>query len=199
VAWAAAQDAGVDTIRGVWKGILADSSQLYITIKKQLVLQDPTTIHFAPIDWANLVGNGTTGVDLRSPRVSVEKQISVEVSQGLAQAVYGNSSPYLGVFTGKLCEHSCLNALVKAPGDLKIQVSIFDHMGVLVLSWSQLFGGKELRKLETTRDGRKLIPIAWNLRARNGAPVVSGIYLWKFLIQPKEGAQLEVIRRVGVQ
>jgi hypothetical protein len=41
--------------------------------------------------------------------------------------------------------------------------------------------------------------VSWNLYAKGGAAVQSGVYLWKILVQTEDGQKLETVKRLGVR
>lgn len=80
-----------------------------------------------------------------------------------------------------------------------MDVSIFDHLGSPVISWSRDVTVFDVRQLATSGDGRAVLPVRWNLRTSDGQPVPSGVYLWKIVVFGIDGQKLETVKKMGVK
>ena len=85
------------------------------------------------------------------------------------------------------------------PSAASVHVTIFDQLGIPVISWNQAFTATDLARIGTGPDGRAPVTLSWNLRAANGAAVGSGVYLWKVEALTADGQKLETVKKMGVK
>ncbi|HXP91750.1 MAG TPA: YDG domain-containing protein [Fibrobacteria bacterium] len=139
--------------------------------------------------------HGSTALATRPAFQPISHELAANPVRALAQAAGGRAQAVLGAGTA---EDGDLSVNVLLPGAASVQVSIFDNLGTLVIAWSQDVSAFQLNQLSSTGDGRRILPVRWNLRASDGEPVPSGVYLWKIAVQADDGQKLETVKRLGV-
>ena len=93
-------------------------------------------------------------------------------------------------------DQASVDILLPSPGT--IRVSIFDHLGTPVIAWSGHLDQAGLRDLSSHGDGRRILPVSWNLRTPSGVAVSAGVYLWKIAVSCDDGQELESVEKLGV-
>ncbi|HNY31288.1 MAG TPA: MBG domain-containing protein [Fibrobacteria bacterium] len=88
---------------------------------------------------------------------------------------------------------------VLMPGAGRVDVAIFDNAGTPVCAWSGEITESQWRLLAPSGNGRRSLPMAWDLRSDAGMPVAAGVYLFKVSIRTDSGRRLEEIVRIGVR
>lgn len=139
-----------------------------------------------------------TGIASRSPSPRVVRELAVGLPRVFAAQVSGAGRGELGTASTADDAHSlAVNLLLPSAGT--ISVYIFDHLGTLVISMDNSVTESDLRRLRPSDDGRRILPVTWNLRASNGAGVAAGVYLWKIEMRTVDGQKLESVKRLGVK
>lgn len=139
-----------------------------------------------------------TGITSRAPTPRVVRELAVGLPRVFAFQVSGAGRGELGTSSTTDDEHSLgVNLLLHSGGT--ISVSIFDHLGTLVIAMDNSVTESELRRLRPSGDGRRILPVSWNLRASNGTGVAAGVYLWKIQMRTVDGQELESVKRLGVK
>lgn len=130
------------------------------------------------------------------PRLS--RDLSSRVPKVFAMRTEGSGN---GSLASKTCadREECLGLEILIPSASQVSVSIFDQIGTPVISLSEEVDATALKLLSPTADGRRILPLSWNLRASNGQPVAPGVYLWKVKVRTAGGQILETIHRMGVK
>lgn len=95
--------------------------------------------------------------------------------------------------------NSSLGVTLLIPDVSDVFVGIFDNMGVPVTSYRHTYTMSELWELERAADGRWRLDVEWNGRTANGTPAPRGVYIWKIIVQSREGAALETTRKLGLR
>lgn len=78
-------------------------------------------------------------------------------------------------------------------------VGIFDNMGVPITSFSHTYTMDELWEMEQAADGRWRLDIEWNGRSSQGTPAPRGVYLWKIIVQARNGETIETVKKLGLR
>jgi hypothetical protein len=139
----------------------------------------------------------STGIDPRTPTL-VNRELAVGIPHVFASQVTGSGQGMLGTEAVSDEGHSLtVDLLLPAAGT--ISVSIFDQVGTPVITLSRTVVAEEFSSQAVTDDGRRILPVNWNLRASNGLAVAAGVYLWKIEMNTVDGQQLEAIKRLGVK
>ncbi len=141
----------------------------------------------------------TTGIVSRNPsgRGLLSDRIDAMEGNVLATGAFGAGKGELMVGVHTDLERSLsLNLEIPAVGT--IFVAIFDRLGTPVISLEREVTPMEFFRLRSTQDGRRVLPLSWNLRAQNGVPVASGIYLWRIRVGSTTGQPFEVVKTFGV-
>jgi hypothetical protein len=120
------------------------------------------------------------------------------IARVFAQVAQGSAAGDLG--PGADCgDGGCLAVDLLLTGPSDVSVSVFDHLGTPVISWSRDVGSMDLQGIVPDAEGRRAFPLVWNLRSGNGTAVPAGVYLWKIQVHGVDGSKLETVRRMGVQ
>jgi hypothetical protein len=144
-----------------------------------------------------VTATASTGIAPRTPAF-VNRELAVGLPHVFASQVTGSGQGVLGTDAVSDEAHSLtVDLLLPAAGT--ISVNIFDQLGTPVIALSRTVDAGELAGLAQTDDGRRVLPVSWNLRAANGAAVAAGVYLWKIEMNTVDGQQLEAIKRLGVK
>jgi hypothetical protein len=140
----------------------------------------------------------STGIAARTPVALVTNALAVGLPRIFASQATGAGRGELGTASVSDEAHSlAVNLLLPSAGTISVQ--IFDQIGTPVISLSRTVTAQELVGLEPSGDGRRVLPVTWNLRAANGAAVGAGVYLWKIELQTVDGQKLESVKRLGVK
>lgn len=140
----------------------------------------------------------STGLVARAPVAPAIHALAVGSPRIFASQVTGSGRGELGTAIVSDEAHSLVvNLLLPAAGTISVQ--IFDQIGTPVISLSRTVTAQDLVGLEPSGDGRRVLPVAWNLRASNGAAVGAGVYLWKIEVRTDDGQKLEAVKRLGVK
>lgn len=153
---------------------------------------------FAVSDTFVVTTTAATGIDSRAPTPRVVRELAVGLPRVFAFPVSGSGRGELGTAGIADDAHSLgVNLLLPSAGT--ISVTIFDHLGILVISMDNSVTESELRRLRPSGDGRRILPVTWNLRASNGTGVAAGVYLWKIQMRTADGQMFESVKRLGVK
>jgi len=145
---------------------------------------------------------------IQSPPTGISPRIAVPVSHGLdaivpsafATASLSHGQGVLGLSVpGCREDNSCLSVDVLLPQSGRIDVGIYDNLGVRVIGWSTAVGVTDLARLPVTADGRRVVHLDWNLRSGSGRAVPEGVYLWKVSARLVDGSKLENVFKLGVK
>jgi hypothetical protein len=140
----------------------------------------------------------SVGIGERLVKAPVVRELAVSLPRIFASQVTGSGQGELGTASVSDEAHSLsVNLLLPAAGT--ISVHIFDQLGTPVISLDRSLSAEELKRLEPSGDGRRVLPVTWNLRATNGAAVGAGVYLWKIELKTVGGQKLESVKRLGVK
>ena len=151
------------------------------------------------IDFAeqDLTISKVSGLGSRPGRRPPSSELGVKVDRVMASMARGSGAGSLG---GTGCrDNDCQAVEVVLPAPSRISVAIFDNLGNAVISLQEDIDGIRYRNLQPTMDGRKLLPVAWNLRSAMGSAVQPGVYLWKMEVVTEDGRKWETIKRLGVK
>jgi len=140
--------------------------------------------------------HGSTALSTRPALQSNSHALAANPVRVLASAVLGRAQ---GVLAAGTAQDGDLSVDVLLPGAASVDVSIFDNLGTPVIAWSQDVSTFQVQQLSPTGDGRWILPVRWNLRASDGEPVPSGVYLWKISVLTDDGQKLETVKRLGVR
>jgi trimeric autotransporter adhesin len=135
---------------------------------------------------------------VRTGRQGISHEPSIDMGRAFAKPVTGTGRGELGsraVPEGD--DVLTVNLLLPSPGE--VSVSIYDNLGMPVISFDRRLGSGDLNTLRRTADGRRILPVSWNLRSGNGIAVPTGVYLWKIDIQTDDGQKLQTVKKLGVQ
>lgn len=80
----------------------------------------------------------------------------------------------------------------------RVDVDIYDQLGVRVIAWSRTLKDADLKLLPTDSENRRTLDLQWNLRSASGRLVGSGVYLWKIRVTANDGTWAETVVRQGV-
>jgi len=140
----------------------------------------------------------STGIALRVPTAPLIRELAVGLPRIFASQTAGTGQGVLGTGVVQDQAHSLsVNLLLPRAGT--ISVHIFDQIGTPVIALDRTVNAEELARLEPSGDGRRVLPVTWNLRAQNGAAVGTGVYLWKIEMKTVDGQKLESVKRLGVK
>jgi hypothetical protein len=129
--------------------------------------------------------------------VTFSDEISVIPVRTLAVQPNGSVPARLGSDSAGSESNLALRLLL--PSAAHVRNRIFDNAGVFVAALDCEVTDQMLQAGKSTADGRTPVTLQWNLRDMDGAPVPSGVYLWKLLVSPERGSPLETVQRVGVR
>jgi hypothetical protein len=138
----------------------------------------------------------TTALASRPSKWVSSKALDAIPARIFAPATLGSAR---GVLEAGPPQEGDLSVDIVLPEPALVEVSIFDHLGSPVISWSSDISAINLHQRMASEDGRWTVPVRWNLRASNGKPVPVGVYLWKVSILGHSGAKLETVKNVGVR
>jgi hypothetical protein len=148
-------------------------------------------------DTFTVTTTGSTGIDPR-PAASVNLELAVGLPHVFASQVTGSGAGLLGTEVAGDEAHSLtVDLLLPAAGTISVQ--IFDQLGTPVIALSRSVDATELAGLVPTHDGRRILPVSWNLRAANGVAAAPGVYLWQIEVNTVDGQVLKAIKRLGVK
>jgi len=140
----------------------------------------------------------TTSVEA-SLRPIVSTEVALAVARPMAQVRLDMGNDAFGTDVPECADSaSCLSMTVQLPKAASVSVAIYDNLGTLVTDFSTEVSQERLRTLPETVDGRRTLPLLWNLRARGGRNVAAGVYLWKVRVLTVDGDSFETVRRLGV-
>jgi phosphodiesterase/alkaline phosphatase D-like protein len=147
---------------------------------------------------ANLTITHTTGLAIKPVRTSTSRDLGANIGHAFAFATQGHGAARLG---SSACTdvNSCLSVDIVLPDAATVSVAIFDNLGSSVIAFDQSVSKQDFKRLAATVDGRRILPVSWNLRASRGAPAPSGVYLWKILVVTEDGRKLETVKKLGVR
>jgi len=153
---------------------------------------------YSVTDTFTVTVQGATGIATRPVRTAPVRTLAVGLPKILASAVAGSGTGELGTSVVRDEAHN-LGVTLLLPSAGTISVNIFDQLGTPVISLDRTVGKADLAGLEPSGDGRYVLPVNWNLRAKNGAAVAPGVYLWKIEMRTADGQKLEAVKRLGVK
>jgi len=131
----------------------------------------------------------STGLATRAPVAPAIHVLGVGLPRIFASQVTGSGRGELGASSVQDEAHSlAVNLLLPAAGTISVEILL-----------SRTVTSQELVSLESNGDGRRVLPVTWNLRASNGAAVGGGVYLWKIEVRTDDGQKLEAVKRLGVK
>lgn len=147
-----------------------------------------------------LVEPSTSVEPRRAIRTTRSVDADARVRKVFAKVADGSGDGYFGKAPRDVAEGSAsLEMDILLPGPSLVSVAIFDNLGVPVISWSERVSQADLSRITPESDGRRAVPLQWNLRTRQGRPVPAGVYLWKISVRTDEGREYETVRRLGVK
>lgn len=145
-----------------------------------------------------VTAEASVGIKNRPVKTPVVRDLAVGLPRIFASQVMGAGQGVLG--TGKAQDEvSSLSVNLLLPAAGTVSVHIFDQIGTPVIALDRTVSADELARLEPSGDGRRVLPVTWNLRAQNGAAVGAGVYLWKIEMKTVDGQKLESVKRLGVK
>jgi hypothetical protein len=145
---------------------------------------------------AKLTIQPATSLKLRPVGHATSREPSLNMGRLLTPMAVGRNQGRLGE---GLPEEGEQSVDVLLTGAASVDISIFDHLGTPVISWSRDIPAFEFGQLPSSGDGRRVLSVSWNLRASQGEPVPSGVYLWKVRVQGLDGTKMETVRKTGVR
>lgn len=92
----------------------------------------------------------------------------------------------------------CIGLSVKLEKPQRLDITIFDQLGVLVCSWSRHFDKPEIALRRGAKDAAWL-DLGWNGRSAQGRLVGSGVYLVRVNKVFDHGEKAEEILKVGIR
>lgn len=133
------------------------------------------------------VGPKRTAPDLRAVVAKSIGRISPEVQRG----VLGTRLPE--------CEDDggCVAVEIYSDVSTSVSVSIFDHLGTHVIGWRDRILSGPSDGSGSDQEGRRRIPLQWNLHTSDGHPVAPGVYLWKIELETADGRVLKTVLKTG--
>jgi HYR domain len=143
-------------------------------------------------------------VSINGPKptgVATSKILAANAPHAFANRPTVNASQgYLGI-DGSCCrqENDCLGVDVALPGAGEITVAIFDNLGVPVIHWNEHVTPENFERMQEDVDGRRIANLRWDMRTSAGRSVPAGVYLWKVLVNARDGQKLEAVYRLGVK
>jgi len=137
-----------------------------------------------------------SSLSARPTAKSISHELAVHPLRVIASVALGADK---GSLEAGIAGENDLSVDVLLPGPASVDVSIFDLLGVPVISWGRDVSAFEVRQLASSGDGRAVLPVRWNLRSSNGQPVPSGVYLWKIRVVCADGQTLETVKKLGVK
>lgn len=140
----------------------------------------------------------SVGIKTGPIKTPVVRELGVGLPRIFASQATGTGEGILGT-AGALGDAQSLSVNLLLPRAGTISVHIFDQIGTPVISLERMVNVEELARLEPSGDGRRVLPVTWNLRAQNGAAVGAGVYLWKIEMKTVDGQKLESVKRLGVK
>ena len=153
---------------------------------------------FSVADTFSVSTEASTAIVAKSPRTPVAQELAVVLTKTFATQASG---PGRGELTSASLEddaHSlAVNLLLPAAG--WVSVHIFDLLGNPVIDLDRTLDAVELRRLAASGDGRKVLPVIWNLRSANGLAVATGVFLWQIEMRTVSGQKLTTCKRLGVK
>lgn len=128
-----------------------------------------------------------TAPDLRAVVARSIGRISPEIQRG----AIGTRLPE--------CEDDggCVAIEILSDASTSVSVSIFDHLGTHVIGWRDRIPSEPSNGSATDQEGRRRIPLQWNLHASDGNPVAPGVYLWKIELETADGRSLKTVLKTG--
>ena len=141
---------------------------------------------------------GVTGISGRKAAPAAAPGLGVAVPKVFAAQASGSGTGMLGS-SSAADEEQSLSVEVLLPAAGTISVHVFDQLGTPVIALERRVDAGELLRLAPAGDGRRVLPVTWNLRASNGAAVGAGVYLWKIEVRTDDGQKLEAVKRLGVK
>ncbi len=145
-----------------------------------------------------MVTTASTGIARRPSSVARSRELAVGLPKAFGSQATGFGRGALGT-GGVIDDPQSLMVNLLLPSAGEVSVSIFDQLGTPVIAMDRTVEGFELGRLASSGDGRYMLPVTWNLRAANGTPVPTGVYLWKIEINTVDGQKLESVKRLGVR
>jgi len=162
------------------------------------VVVTATDSTYSVSDTFTVMTQASVGIDPRTPVVPVTHELAVALPRIFASQVTGSGQGELGT-SGIVDEAHSLSVNLLLPAAGTVSVHIFDQLGTPVISLDRAVDAAGLVRLEPSGDGRRVLPVTWNLRAANGAAVGAGVYLWKIELRTVDGQKLESVKRLGVK
>lgn len=162
------------------------------------VVVTATDSTYSVSDTFTVTTQGTTGIATRVPTTSRVGELAVGLPRIFASQVTGSGQGELGT-SGIVDEVHSLSVNLLLPAAGTVSVHIFDQLGTPVIALDRTVSAAELTRLEASGDGRRVLPVTWNLRAQSGAAVAAGVYLWKIELKTVDGQKLESVKRLGVK
>lgn len=139
----------------------------------------------------------STAAASRLPKRFVSHELSASAIRPFAAPAIGGGRAALGTESDPTGSSQTLELALTGPAT--VSVAIFDKLGTPVIAFRKDVAESDLWSLARSGDGRRLLPVTWNLRSANGQPVPTGVYIWKVVVEGSDGQKLETIKRLGVK
>jgi hypothetical protein len=91
----------------------------------------------------------------------------------------------------------CVAVQILSDVSTSVSVSIFDHLGTHVIGWRDRILSGPSDGSGSDQEGRRRIPLQWNLHTSDGHPVAPGVYLWKIELETADGRVLKTVLKTG--
>lgn len=136
------------------------------------------------------------GIERTRPRLTGSAPIEARIRRSLVPGAEGPGAGRLGLDASELEPRQTIDLMLSAPG--RIEVQIADNLGTRVIASEFEVSKGLLGTYPETIDGRRILPLSWNLRSSNGVAVPDGVYLWKIVVRTREGVVFETVKKLGV-
>jgi hypothetical protein len=148
-------------------------------------------------DTFQVATEASTAIASRPARQIVSHELAANIVRTFAPPAIGSGRGILGTESVQSENSQTVEVLLPGPGT--VSVRIFDNLGTPVIAFEKELTESDLWRLPGSGDSRRVLAVEWNLRAADGTPVGSGVYLWKIEVATADGQKLETIKRLGVK